>query len=160
MGKRTRKTLAISEALHILLGTPEALRELAIAKLWRHWSDVVGNDVALLVHPLGHRKTTMLLGADNSIVMQEFSYFAPQLLEKANTFLGASIFQKVQIELMAGRRALDAPLARPKAIRPTSPTPEPLGNLLPCMDESSPVTACYRAYVQHFFPDLEIPKQP
>jgi len=26
------------------------------------------------------------------------------------------------------------------------------------MDPSSPVTSCYRAYVRHFYPELEIPE--
>ena len=38
--------------------------------------------------------------------------------------------------------------------------PDILGNLLPCMDPSSPVTSCYRAYVKHFRPDLVIPENP
>ena len=158
MHKREKKVRSVSEALGSILGTPEAALELAIARLWRHWPEILGQDVAAMIRPLGHRQTTMLLGATNSMVMQEFSYFAQTILDKANAFLGTVYFQKVQIELMAGRPALDESLLPPAPPRPEAPRPDILGNLLPCMDPSSPVTSCYRAYVRHFRPDLEIPE--
>jgi len=148
----------MSEALGTVLGTPEAALELAIARLWRHWPEILGPEIAAMIRPLGHRQSTMLLGATNSMVMQEFSFFAQDILEKANAFLGNAYFQKVQIELMAGRPALDQSLLPPIPPRPQAPRPDILGNLLPCMDPSSPVTSCYRAYVRHFYPELEIPE--
>ncbi len=158
MHKREKKVLSASEALGTVLGTPEAALELAIARLWRHWPEILGPEIAAMIRPLGHRQDSMLLGATNSMVMQEFSYFAQTILDKANAFLGTAYFQKVQIELMAGRPALDESLLAqfPPRLRPLGP--DVLGNLLPCMDPSSPVTSCYRAYVRHFRPDLEIPE--
>lgn len=158
MKERQKKVRSVSEALDSVLGTPEAALELAIARLWRHWPEILGPDIAAMIRPLGHRKETMLLGATNSMVMQEFSFFAQDILEKANAFLGNAYFQKVQIELMAGRPALDQSLLPPSPSRPKAPRPDILGNLLPCMDPSSPVTSCYRAYVKHFYPELEIPE--
>lgn len=158
MRERTKKARSVAEAIHSVLGTPEAALELAIARTWRHWPQILGPDIASMVRPLGHRQGTMLLGATNSMVMQEFSYFAQTILDKANAFLGTAYFQKVQIELMAGRPALDESLLPPIPPRPTAQAPDPIGNLLPCMDPSSPVTSCYRAYVRHFRPDLEIPE--
>ncbi len=154
MHKREKKVRSVSEALDSILGTPEAALELAIARLWRHWPQILGEDIAAMIRPLGHRQTTMLLGATNSMVMQEFSYFAQNILDKANEFLGNAYFQKVQIELMAGRPALDESLLPKIPPPPKPPEPDVLGNLLPCMDPSSPVTSCYRAYVKHFRPDL------
>lgn len=159
MRERQRKTCQVGEALHLALGSPEAALELAIARLWRHWTEVLGPDMAEMVRPLGRRKTTMLLGAANSMVMQEFSYFGQHILDKANAYLGTAYFQKVHLELMDGRPALDQPLLPPIPPRPAPALPDPLGNLLPCMDPSSPVTACYRAYVRHFRPDLPIPEE-
>jgi hypothetical protein len=158
MKERQKKVRSMSEALGTVLGTPEAALELAIARLWRHWPEILGAEIAAMIRPLGHRKNTMLLGATNSMVMQEFSFFAQDILEKANAFLGNAYFQKVQIELMAGRPALDQSLLPPIPSRPPAPRPEVLGNLLPCMDSSSPVTSCYRAYVKHFYPELVIPE--
>lgn len=154
MHRRTRKLLTMDEMLHSVLGSPEALLELAIARLWRHWPEILGEDIARFVRPLGHRKTTMLLGAANSLVMQELSYFSPRILDKANSFLGNAYFQKVQMELMDGRPALDESLLPPTPPKAPAPAPEPLGNLLPCMDPASPVSACYRAYVKRFKPDM------
>jgi len=159
MRERHTKTCSVSEALDKILGTPEAALELAIARLWRNWSKILGPEIAGMIRPLGHRKETMILGATNSMVMQEFSFFAQTILDKANAFLGTTFFQKVTIELMAGRPALDESLLPPAPPAPPAPRPEPIGNLLPCMDPSSPVTACYRAYVRHFRPDLEIPEK-
>jgi hypothetical protein len=158
MRERTKKARSMAEAIQSVLGTPEAALELAMARMWRHWPEILGPDIAAMVRPLGHRQETLLLGATNSMVMQEFSFFAQTILDKANTFLGTTYFQKVQIELMAGRPALDESLLPPIPARPEAPAPDPIGNLLPCMDPSSPVTRCYRAYVRHFRPDLEIPE--
>lgn len=158
MSERQKKVRSASEALGTVLGTPEAALELAIARLWRHWPKILGPDIADMIRPLGHRKETMLIGATNSMVMQEFSFFAQDILEKANAFLGSSYFQEVKIELMAGRPALDQSLLPPIPARAKPPRPAVLGNLLPCMDPSSPVTSCYRAYVKHFYPELEIPE--
>jgi hypothetical protein len=159
MRERQRRTCSVSEALNRVLGTPEAALELAIARLWRHWPELLGPDMAGMIRPLGHRKETMVLGATNSMVMQEFSFFAQTILDKANDFLGTAYFQKVTIELMAGRPALDESLLPPAPPAPKAARPDPIGNLLPCMDPSSPVTACYRAYVRHFRPDLPIPEE-
>jgi len=158
MHERRKKTFSAAEALKTVLGTPEATLELAIARLWRHWPELLGPDIAELIRPLGHRKGTMLLGATNSMVMQEFSFFSQTILDKANGFLGTTYFQKVQIELMAGRPALDHSLLPAAPEQAPAPCPAPLGNLIPCMDPSSPVTACYRAYVRHFRPDIPIPE--
>ena len=159
MRDRQKRTCSASEALDRVLGTPEAALELAIARLWRNWPELLGPEIADMIRPLGHRKETMVLGATNSMVMQEFAFFAQTILDKANAFLGTPYFRKVTIELMAGRPALDESLLPPAPPRPPAPKPDPIGNLLPCMDPSSPVTACYRAYVRHFRPDLEIPEE-
>lgn len=148
-----------AQALAATLNSPEAALELAIARLWRAWPEILGAEMAEMIRPLGHRKTTMLLGATNSMVMQEFSFFAPEILQKANAYLGTQFFQKVQIELMAGRAALDENLLPKPAPPPRAETPLPLGNLIPCMDPFSPVTACYRAYVKHFIPNIDIPEE-
>jgi hypothetical protein len=159
MKERQKKVRSVSDALGTVLGTPEAALELAIARLWRHWPEILGPEIAAMIRPLGHRQNTMLLGATNSMVMQEFSFFAQDILEKTNAFLGSCYFQEVKIELMAGRPALDQSLLPPIPSRPQAPRPDILGNLLPCMDPSSPVTSCYRAYVKHFYPELVIPEE-
>ncbi|GAB1409318.1 hypothetical protein MASR1M90_04720 [Desulfovibrionales bacterium] len=150
MKKRRRTMLTSAEAVQHALHTPEAALELAIARLWRHWPQVLGQELATLVRPLGHRKTLMVLGAANSMVMQEITFFAPQILDKANAFLGVSYFQKVQMELLSGRPVLDENLLPAPPEPRVCPRPAPLGNLLPCMDPASPVTASYQAYVRHF----------
>jgi hypothetical protein len=94
MKERQKKVRSVSDALGTVLGTPEAALELAIARLWRHWPEILGPEIAAMIRPLGHRQNTMLLGATNSMVMQEFSFFAQDILEKANAFLGTAISRK------------------------------------------------------------------
>lgn len=158
MRERQRKICAMDEALKLALDSPEAALELAIARLWRHWAEIIDPEMAEQVRPLGRRKTTMLLGATNSMVMQEFVFLAPEILEKANNFLGTGYFQEAKLELMSGRPSLDHSLLPAPPPKPAALRPDPLGNLLPCMDPSSPVTACYRTYVKHFRPDLVPPE--
>ena len=155
MGQRQRKICSTDEAISLVLGSPEATMELALARLWRHWPEVLGKSVAAMVRPLGHRKATLLLGAENSLVIQEFSFFAPQILEKANAFLGTRFFQEVHIELSGGRPTLDQPLLPAAPAGAVPPRPAPLGNLLPCLPSLSPVANCYRAYVKRFIPEMD-----
>ena len=142
------------EALRQTLNSAEASLELALARLWRHWPEILGPELAEVVKPLGRRKATMVLGATNSIIMQEFTFLAPEILKRANAFLGTGYFQEVKLELMSGRPGLDRNLLPTPLPQPIPSAPKPLGNLLPCMDPASPVSACYRAYVRHFRPDL------
>ncbi len=159
MSKRQKKLCHVQEALDLVLQGPDVHLELAIARLWRHWLEIVGPDKAAMVRPLGRRKTTMILGATNSMVMQEFSFWGAEVLARANEFLGTAYFQQVRLELMDGRPGLDQPLLTNPPAQPQVSRPEPLGNLLPCMDSSSPVTRCYHAYVQYFCPELILPKK-
>lgn len=154
MHNRERTVRRVDEMLQKTFATPEAKLELAIARLWRHWPELLGTDIAALIRPLGHRDTTLVLGATNSMIMQEFRFFSQTILDKANEFLGTGYFTDMHIELMSGRPALDTLELTPIPPVPKTPCPDPLGNLLPCMDASSPVTRCYHAYVRHFRPDL------
>lgn len=154
MQQRQNKIYTAEEALRLTLNSSQATLELALARLWRNWPEVLGPELAALVRPLGHRKTTMILGAANSMIMQEFTFLGPEILERTNAFLGKNYFQEVRLELMSGRPGLDCNLLPTPLPQKTSPAPAPLGNLLPCMDPASPVSACYRAYVRHFRPEL------
>lgn len=157
MSDRQKKLCHVQEALELVLQGPDAHLELALARLWRHWSEVLGPDLAALARPLGRRKTTVILGAANSVVMQELSFRGAEILAKANDFLGSTYFQQARLELMDGRLSLDQIILGNPPDLTKPPRPEPLGNLLPCMDPSSPVTRCYHAYVQHFFPEIILP---
>ncbi|MFP4317010.1 MAG: DUF721 domain-containing protein [Desulfovibrionales bacterium] len=120
----------------------------ALARLWKVWPEVVGPEVAELAKPIGHRKGRLILGAEDSIVLQEITYFGPQILERVNGFLGRKFFDKVSVELIRGRSPLDSIDVSPRFEPLPVPKPEHLGALIGAMDEDSPVARCYRAYVR------------
>lgn len=136
------------------LGGDETYR---LMRLWRSWSRVLGEEIAAMARPLGHRGSTLVLGADDPVVRQELSYFQPQILERVNGFLGQDFFDKVVFELLSGRIPLDEIKRRepvgPKAAAPRA-APEPPGELgrLEHLknDEESVVAMCYRAYCRRF----------
>ena len=122
----------------------------ALVRLWRAWDEIMG-DMALMVRPLGHRGTKIILAAEDPIIMQEAQYIAPMLVEKINDYLGEVVFDKVVFELLNGRVPLDGKV-RPEAAKPLRKLKKPknLGSLDEELDPDSPVGKCYRAYRQMF----------
>jgi Protein of unknown function (DUF721). len=139
MHERRKKVCSVSDGLSsTVLGTPEAAFELAIARLWRHWPEVLGAEIAAMIRPLGHRKETMLSARPTPWSCRNFPTLRRPSWTRPTRSWATVYFQKVQIELMAGRPALDESLLPPVPPRPEAPRPDILGNLLPCMDPSSP----------------------
>ena len=120
-----------------------------LARLWSDWSRVVGEEVAALVRPLGHRKRTLRLGVEDGAAMQEATFHAPGILDAVNGYLGEVFFDKVQCELRMGKTPLDA---RGIQRAPKAPPVRPakLGQALAFMDPESPVARGYRAYLAMF----------
>lgn len=119
------------------------------ARLWRNWAQVVGEEAATLARPLGRRKRTLRLGVEDGAAMQETSFYAPQILEDVNGFLGEIFFDKIQCELLMGKTPLDE-VGRQEGGRRMPPRPRNLGNALQHMDPDSPVTRSYQAYLAAF----------
>ncbi|MGE4297798.1 MAG: DUF721 domain-containing protein [Desulfovibrionaceae bacterium] len=121
----------------------------SLVRLWRAWPQVVGEHIAEVARPLGHRKTTLIIGADDSMVAQELTYYAPQIIEDVNAFLGKETFDKVQVELVMGKAPLDTvSLAKPVMPETNPGRPEKLGGLAGRLDPQSPVARCYEAYIR------------
>lgn len=141
----------IARALDSFLGERDAEVHFALARLWRDWPRAVGRDIASLARPLGHRKTTLIIGVEDSMLMQEMQLYAPALVEQANEYLGMKFFDKVQLELLGNQVLLDEKretAGRGVGLEPDAP--ENLGRLAGSLDPHSPVGRCYRAYVKHF----------
>ncbi len=79
-----------------------------LSRLWRRWAEVVG-PVDDRARPLGHRGTTLVIGAEDHMVAQELVMQAPMILAMANDFLGRNFFDKVHVDLLGDHVSLDAP---------------------------------------------------
>jgi len=149
-GPRVAEMRRAAEALAPVLARLGGEDALLLAPLWRAWSEVVGPDIAALARPLGHRQAKLLLGVEDSMVMQEMVHYSPVVLAQANEFLGRNFFDKVELHLLGGQVPLDgkgesSPVHRPEPVRPGS-----LGGLLADLPPDSPVGRAYRAYVEFF----------
>lgn len=120
-----------------------------LARLWRDWRQVVGEEAAELARPVGRRKRTLLLGVEDPASMQEATFYAPMILESVNAFMGEVFFDKVQCDLLMGKTPLDAKPAHMQR-KQLPPRPEKLGGALGLMDPDSAVGRSYRAYLAMF----------
>jgi hypothetical protein len=79
-----------------------------LAEIWSSWPTVVGPEIADMAKPLGRNKTTLLLGVEDPMVMQEMHFHAPAILRAVNGALGEKVFDKVRLDLLGGRSSLVA----------------------------------------------------
>lgn len=122
-----------------------------LIRLWQNWDEVMGPDIAPLAIPLGHRKHTLIVGAEDNMAQQELTYYTLEILERVNQFIGDDHFDRVQVDLLMGKTDLARLKAPAHSIRRWQPpAPENLGGLEELLDPESPVTRCYKKYVQYF----------
>jgi hypothetical protein len=149
---RERRLLALGEAAGVFLDSRGGRRRRHLAALWQNWHAVLGGSLAELAFPLGHKDDILLVGAEDSMAMQELSLQSPEILERVNAFMDEGFFRRMQVSLMHGRPALASQVRSPAAPPPPVLPPKPpgLGALLGKLDPASPVTRCYEAYVAMF----------
>lgn len=117
--------------------------------LWRHWDEIVGEEVASLGRPLGRRKTTLRIGVEDVMAMQELTFYAPAILEAVHGYLEEPVFETVQGELLGDRHGLDAErLDIPDEGKPIRPTK--LGGLMDRFEANPTIAESYRKYVEFF----------
>ncbi len=125
-----------------------------LVSLWRNWERVVGPEVGELAWPLKHAKTTLILGCEDALAMQEASYYVDWILQESNAFLKCNCFRKVQFELLRGRRPLNECFGRlnlDRRQKKARPIPPPgLGTLDKVPTEDTPEGRAYRSYVKIF----------
>jgi hypothetical protein len=147
---RKPSSTPIATALKHFFKDQKGTDNLGLAQLWEQWDTLFGPDITDLISPLGHRGDTLLLGAEDAIVIQEFTYFSEQILERANGFLGEQVFRHVHIELLRGRSPLNRKLLPASFSRPAPVKPTRLGNPETLPDDDSPVSKAYKSYVRFF----------
>lgn len=158
--------IPLGEALAALLesmgGTPERA---GLQRLWDNWETALGADLAALAIPLGHHAgrpparaesaqgATLLLGAEDAMLLQELRFRADEILARVNAFLGQPYFSAVQVSLPLGRRAPER--SRRQAEEAASfreerseGAPLPSGIFLDGMDPDSPVARCYARFAR------------
>jgi hypothetical protein len=147
---RHNTTVQLNRALPVFLDKLDTTGGMALIRLWRHWSTLMG-EMAPLARPLGHRGGKLILAAEDPMVMQEAQFLAPMILERINGFFEEEVFDKVVFELLNGRVPLDGEFREPEP-PPRMPMkkPEKLGTLNKKLDPDSPVGRCYRAYQRMF----------
>jgi hypothetical protein len=148
---RQRKLRTTGEAIGSVISALDGTNNMAMPKLWKAWPELMGPDLSEMAKPLGHRKRTLILAADDPVVVQELSYFAQEIVERVNSFLGQEVFDKILFELLNGRVPLDGyELKRPEFNDPELKKPRKLGGLKDKFDPDQPVGRCYLKYLRLF----------
>lgn len=122
-----------------------------LSRLWKHWAQVVGDHIAGLARPLGHKGTTLIIGTEDHMIAQELTMYSPAILAQANEFLGMNFFDKVRVDLLGDHVSLDTLPEIAPAAQPLKPRrPDKLGDLAGKLDPDSPIARCYEAYIRSF----------
>ncbi|WP_051434621.1 DUF721 domain-containing protein [Desulfonatronum lacustre] len=101
-------TYQARDILHDFWNRAERRFQWRLAEIWSSWPIVVGPEIADMAKPLGRNKTTLLLGVEDPMVMQEMHFHAPTILRAVNAALGEKVFDKVRLDLLGGRSSLVA----------------------------------------------------
>lgn len=121
---------------------------LRLVQLWRHWEMVLGPELAPLARPLGHHGDSLLIGAEDAMLMQELHLQSGEILERVNAFMEGPFFSCVKLSLCFRRTELDSIVAPPAPPpRPPLERPRLTGDALAGMRPDSPVARCYARYV-------------
>ncbi len=119
-------------------------------QICQHWSQVVGSELAALARPLGRKKNTLILGAEDSLVIQEITLQQSEILNRISLFCGVDLFDRLRVELLKGRTPLDSTLVNRPEPGYVPPRPENLGDLMPFLPKNTTLTRCYARYVNFF----------
>ncbi len=141
-GELTRRFL---NRLAALVGCPE---QGLLVELWRNWSVVMGEEIASICLPLGHKEHRLEVGCEDSMALQELSYLRMEIMDRVNSFMEQAYFTDVKITLVLDRKAL---WEQGRVGQPVAPAPPPVepaceGTYLSEMDPDSPVARAYRAF--------------
>ncbi|HIU18250.1 MAG TPA: DUF721 domain-containing protein [Candidatus Avidesulfovibrio excrementigallinarum] len=144
---RTRAMQPVGQGLSALLDSLGAGSPVArLTQLWKNWDHVMGPDLAELAFPLGHRRSTLVVGGSDNLALQELSFQTEEILERANAFMDEPFFERVELQLALGRM----PLGHTAGIQPSTrkrPEPEKPAGLTGSFRDFDPDSAVGRAYL-------------
>lgn len=97
---RQSRPAHIGESVYQLLRAMGGDREKTrFGALWENWAGIVGEEIAALVAPAGHKDRTLLLEAEDALAMQEASMRGEEVLSRVNAYLESSYFERVKLGL-------------------------------------------------------------
>lgn len=143
---RENARLSAAGAIGLLFEHLGGADQSRLVQLWRHWEMVMGRDLAALARPLGHKESTLLVGAEDAMALQELSMQVPEILERVNAFMDQDFFRKVRVMLMQDHPDLARPREKREYVAPPLPPGPSIGAHLGRMNPDSPVTRCYQAW--------------
>jgi hypothetical protein len=120
--------------------------------LWDNWPMVMGDELCAIAHPLGAKNRTLIIGAEDSMLMHELSFQASQILSLANAFMNEPYFKQLRLELLQKRKPL-YPRITVSSCRSSvekRERPANLGRLVNHIDPESAAGKAYLAYIKSF----------
>ena len=149
--KRTRRLTAAAELsqrflekLSAMVGCPEQVH---LVELWRNWPVVMGEYIASLGLPLGHRSRRLEVGTEDSMAMQELSYYRTEIVERANAFMEKPFFTDVKFVIIANKKSLYLDINMQEEKKTVEVIEKKAtGKWLHLMDPDSAIARCYKAY--------------
>lgn len=148
-----RRGASIQEALKRFFIKSRGQERFHLLHLWDNWPMVMGDELAETALPLGAREHTLIIGAEDNMLLHELSFKVNEILARANAFMNSPYFSQVRLELLQGRRPL---YPRRHAERGLINLPDErvrpagLGGLKDKIDPDSPAGRAYLAYVESF----------
>lgn len=140
----------VASALDSFVSWKQLGREMDVARIWRSWPEIIGPRLAEMARPLGRRRGALIIGVEDSLVMQELTFFSEQIRERVGDFLGWQPFDKVKFELLEDRTPLNEVQVRHEARLPEQHLPEEgeVGALLDVLPSDTTFRSCYEAYLR------------
>ncbi|MBO4313394.1 MAG: DUF721 domain-containing protein [Desulfovibrio sp.] len=133
----------------VLRGLGANEEQMRLLHLWECWPYVLGEALAPVALPLGHRNATLLVGCEDNMLLQELRFQQSEILDRVNAFMGEPFFTDMKVSLLLGKSGLQGRAPRPPENRNTATAPavpEATGRYLADMDPASPVARCYALF--------------
>jgi len=139
-----------SEIISQIIQKKDQEKKINLIILWKNWKKILGPTLASMAKPIGSKDNTLIIGVEDSILMQELSFFSSEILEKINDFLGFQPFDKVKYKLLEDKTPLDAIICKREGKRASYifQLPEKIGELKEIIPEGSPVYKAYKSYIK------------
>lgn len=68
-------------------------------RVWRDWKNIVGAQIGEKSQPVGYHRRVLYVWVENSVWLQQLTYFNVQMREKVNTYVGKKWIISVRLTL-------------------------------------------------------------